>query len=306
MSNSTYSGFATKHSRDFYKGTSFHYSGEWLVGTHYLCDEYTVDFIVYNNVLLRCKKSHLAYASNKPTDFITDSRGNVIGLSSHYWDFVLAGVAGITPGVKIVDNYWYICNDTGVPVDQQVWVNTGVKAKFEFSDLTPEEIAELQEPGRQVVQEFIENNIVQIEGDNQTKVMSQAATTTSLAGKADKVQNAVAGNIVVLQADGNILDSGKSLAEFVEHDDITIANQEKIEEILELLEGGGGGSEEIPSIISQLATINETLANKADKSEIPDKTSELTNDAGFITSADVMSILSDITWDCGGAPAQEE
>ena len=125
--------------------------------------------------------------------------------------------------------------------------------------------------------------------------MSQAAVTSALSGKVNVVPNAVAGNIAVLQADGNILDSGKSLAEFVEHDDITIANQEQIQEILDILHGGGEGEESvIGNLVQQIATINETLETKADKSEIPDKTSELTNDAGFVTSSDVMSIISDI------------
>lgn len=35
-----------KDSRDFYKGKSFNFSGDWTVGTHYHNDDYIVDFVV--------------------------------------------------------------------------------------------------------------------------------------------------------------------------------------------------------------------------------------------------------------------
>ena len=56
--------FLTQHSRDFYRGASFHYSGQWKVGSHYISDNYEVDFVVHNNVLLACTKSHLSSVEN--------------------------------------------------------------------------------------------------------------------------------------------------------------------------------------------------------------------------------------------------
>lgn len=176
--------FATKASRDYYRGSSFHWSGQWLEGSHYVCDDYTVDFVIYNHTLLACSKSHLADKENEPKDLITDKTGTVIGVVSTYWDFVLSGIVGGTPGIKIQDNYWYTCADINLPEDQQVWVNTGIKAKMELSDLTPNDIALLQEPGKQLVTEFVNTTIVQETGQNTDKLMSQKAVTDELADKA--------------------------------------------------------------------------------------------------------------------------
>lgn len=88
------STYLTKHSRDFYRGQSIHYSGKWTIGSHYIYDNYEIDFVVHNNVLLACSKSHLANIDNKPTDFIYDERGTIIGINSDCWDFVLAGILG--------------------------------------------------------------------------------------------------------------------------------------------------------------------------------------------------------------------
>lgn len=55
---------------------------------------------------------------------------------------------------------------------------------MELSDLTPEEIALLQEPGKQVVTEFVNNTITQETGQNVDKIMSQKAVTDILNSKA--------------------------------------------------------------------------------------------------------------------------
>lgn len=121
MSKINYSNtFATKHSRDYYRGASFHYSGEWIVGAHYLSDDYEVDFVVHGQCLLACAKSHLSTLENEPIEYIKDERGTIIGVVSTYWDFVLSGIQGKTSGIKIVDNYWYICDDVNLPEDKQV------------------------------------------------------------------------------------------------------------------------------------------------------------------------------------------
>jgi len=137
--------FATKHSRDYYRGASFHWSGKWAIGTHYISDDYNIDFVVHDQALLACAKSHLSTADNEPNVFIRDERGSIIGVVSNYWDFIISGVTGNSVGVKIINNYWYVCDDVNMPEDKQVWYNTGVKASFEFSDLTEEQIRLLQQ-----------------------------------------------------------------------------------------------------------------------------------------------------------------
>lgn len=52
------------NSRDYYKGTSFRYSGVWEAGKLYSNDTYFVDYVSYNGSLWVCLKSH--YASNPP------------------------------------------------------------------------------------------------------------------------------------------------------------------------------------------------------------------------------------------------
>lgn len=51
---------------------------------------------------------------------------------------------------------------------------------MELSDLTPEEIELLQRPGKEVVEDFMNNVIVQTTGNNQDKLMSQDCITKEL------------------------------------------------------------------------------------------------------------------------------
>ena len=122
--------FSSRHSRDYYRGTSFHFSGTWAPGVHYVCDEYNVDFISYNQVFLVCSKSHLSTTENKPEDFIWDDQGNIIGVVSDCWEFVLSGSNGHSPGIRInpTSYNWEICDNIDRPIEQQVWVDTGVSA----------------------------------------------------------------------------------------------------------------------------------------------------------------------------------
>lgn len=180
--------FSTTHSRDFYKGTSFHYSGKWIIGAHYNSDKYNIDFVVHDQVLLACAQSHLSSLDNEPIKYIHDERGNITGVVSIYWDFVLSGIKGNSPGIKIVDKYWYTCEDTLLPEDKQVWINTGIKASFEFCDLTEEEIKILQQPGIDAAHGAVQAVIVQETGNNTDKIMSQDAVTKELNKKATKVE----------------------------------------------------------------------------------------------------------------------
>ena len=106
--------WGTKHSRDYYRGLSFHFAGKWCPGVHYVSDDYIIDFVTINNCLLACAKSHLSLNDNKPTEFKTDSIGNVIGIISNCWDFVCAGVKGASVGVRFNENTNELeyCEDT--------------------------------------------------------------------------------------------------------------------------------------------------------------------------------------------------
>ena len=88
------STFVTGHTRDYEKGKSFHFAGEWKQGNHYFNDNYCCDFVVYKTALLACSKSHLATRDTEPINLIFDDGGVCIGVKSIYWDFVLAGYSG--------------------------------------------------------------------------------------------------------------------------------------------------------------------------------------------------------------------
>ena len=120
----------TKHTRDYYRGKSFYYAGYWDVDQHYENDAYNVDFIKYENCLLVCKKSHFSSNGNKPV-LNYNSRGDAESVSSEYWDLVLTGIHGKSPGIRInpETGHWEICEDT--TVEDPVWIDTG------FGDYMP-------------------------------------------------------------------------------------------------------------------------------------------------------------------------
>ena len=124
--------FGTVHSRDYYKGKSFHYAGEWTAGAHYFSDDYNVDFIVKDNCLLACSQSHYATVDNEPKDFIYDDHGIVTNIASRYWDFVLTGIKGNTPQLKIENDQWWVSYDDG-----NTWISLGaVDARWENEEET--------------------------------------------------------------------------------------------------------------------------------------------------------------------------
>ena len=111
-----YNTFATTHSRDYYRGQSFHFAGKWTIGTHYISDDYQIDFVTINNTLLVCAKSHLSSLENKPVEFVTNERGDIKGVISKYWDFVCSGINGKSPGLRVNDNNEIeYCEDTSLP-----------------------------------------------------------------------------------------------------------------------------------------------------------------------------------------------
>lgn len=273
--------FATQHSRDYYRGASFHWSGEWMVGAHYLSDDYTIDYVVHGQVLLACAKSHLSTLDNEPKDFITDESGTVIGVVSTYWDFVLSGIVGKSPGIKIQDNYWYICKDTGVPEEQQVWENTGVKAKMELSNLTPEEIEILQEPGKEVVTEFINNTMTQSTGDDPKKVMSQKATTDALNTKASKSELSAAVENEMLRANEAYQPKGD------------YATNTKVDNLQDEVDDFEDAVDEAFGAVSEaLDTLQDNIDDVADS--IPTKVSDLENDSRYQTKTDLDNAINPI------------
>lgn len=105
--------FGTIHSRDYYKGKSFHFAGEWVPGAHYFSDDYNVDFVTKDNCLLACARSHFSTLDKEPKDFIYDDNGSAIGIASRYWDFVLCGLKGVSPRIKVKDGSWWISYNNG-------------------------------------------------------------------------------------------------------------------------------------------------------------------------------------------------
>lgn len=89
--------FDVSHSRDYYKGKSFHFAGEWKQGAHYINDPYVTDFVTKDNALLACRKSHMSSSANKPVDWV-EKDGEKYGIVSDYWDLVIAGVTGGSGG----------------------------------------------------------------------------------------------------------------------------------------------------------------------------------------------------------------
>lgn len=151
--------FGTKHSRDYYRGASFHFSGKWLKGTHYISDDYNIDFVVHGQVLLACAKSHLATPENEPKNFIKDENGNIIGIASNYWDLVISGINGVSPGIRINQETrnWEICSNVSVPLEEQIWNDTGISAKMTFSDLTDSDIDYIRNPIIETINTYLEN-----------------------------------------------------------------------------------------------------------------------------------------------------
>ena len=122
--------FGTTHSRDYYKGKSFHYAGEWVSGAHYFSDDYNVDFVSKDNCLLACSKSHFSTIDNEPKDYIYNSEGVIVGISSRYWDFVLSGSKGTAPRIKIEDNSFWVSYDDGQTwekMDDLTFANWGLE-----------------------------------------------------------------------------------------------------------------------------------------------------------------------------------
>ena len=124
MNNSYYN---VSHSRDYYKGKSVEFAGEWTSGVRYFNDEYLNSLVVYtekdttgniiHSALLACKKTHIAAynssipdsTNNQPHLIINDDLGTIGIESNDYWIFISGSLAG-TPGIpgkstEVVNTY---------------------------------------------------------------------------------------------------------------------------------------------------------------------------------------------------------
>ena len=124
MNNSYYN---VSHSRDYYKGKSVEFAGEWTSGVRYFNDEYLNSLVVYtekdttgniiHSALLACKKTHIAAynssipdsTNNQPHLIINDDLGTIGIEPNDYWIFVSGSLAGTpgTPGksTEVVNTY---------------------------------------------------------------------------------------------------------------------------------------------------------------------------------------------------------
>ena len=106
---------------------------------------------------------------------------------------------------------------------------------------------------------------------------------TDFSGKADKVSSATSGNFAALDSNGNLTDSGHKHGDYLtSHQDIS-GKQDKIT-ASGLLKGNGSGgvSAAVAGTDYQAPLVAGT--DYAEPSDIPTKTSDLTNDSGFLTS----------------------
>ena len=124
MNNSYYN---VSHSRDYYKGKSVEFAGEWTSGVRYFNDEYLNSLVVYtekdttgniiHSALLACKKTHIAAynssipdsTNNQPHLIIKDDLGTIGIEPNDYWIFVSGSLTGTpgTPGksTEVVNTY---------------------------------------------------------------------------------------------------------------------------------------------------------------------------------------------------------
>lgn len=124
MNNSYYN---VSHSRDYYKGKSVEFAGEWTSGVRYFNDEYLNSLVVYtekdttgniiHSALLACKKTHIAAynssipdsTNNQPHLIINDDLGTIGIEPNDYWIFISGSLTG-TPGIpgkstEVVNTY---------------------------------------------------------------------------------------------------------------------------------------------------------------------------------------------------------
>ena len=94
------------YSNQFERGHSFNWAGQWTEGKYYMNDEYVTDFVVYNNTILACRKTHKASQELRPNLITTN--GKITGIDSPYWEFVVS----VGSSTEIVSSSTYIAEAT--------------------------------------------------------------------------------------------------------------------------------------------------------------------------------------------------
>jgi hypothetical protein len=148
---------------------------------------------------------------------------------------------------------------------------------MELSDLSPEEIALLQEPGKQVVTEFVNNTITQETGQNTNKIMSQKAVTDVLNTKATVSQVTSAITNEVQRADLTYQPKGDYATN-------TTVSANKTD-----------ADNKIAVVNERINTTNENVSNNADaiQEEIENRESEIERIEGLISAEETARIESD-------------
>lgn len=148
---------------------------------------------------------------------------------------------------------------------------------MELSDLSPEEIALLQEPGKQVVTEFVNNTITQETGQNTNKIMSQKAVTDALNTKATVSQVTSAITNEVQRADLTYQPKGDYATNTTVSANKTDADN-KITAV----------NERIDTTNANVATNAETIQN-----EIENRESEIERIEGLLSAEETARVESD-------------
>lgn len=149
---------------------------------------------------------------------------------------------------------------------------------MELQDLSPEEIELLQEPGKEVVTEFVNNTLVQQTGQNTDKIMSQKAVTDELNLKATKSELSAAINNEVLRANNTYQLKG----DYATNSTVN-ALQEEVDDFEEEVRNK---FDEVDGTLSDLDDKIDTV-----EGEIPTKTSQLINDSTYQTRANIDTLL---------------
>lgn len=114
-SSNTPTPSSTKLSRDFYKGTSVRWAGEWEPGKLYDSDTYFIDYVSYAGSSWVCIKSHYSDLSTAPSE------------NSIYWQLAAGkgaqGDIGL-PAVHIGDTP-PTKEEYGEDFEKVLWVDTG-------------------------------------------------------------------------------------------------------------------------------------------------------------------------------------
>lgn len=80
-----------KPTLEFFRGKSFRFLKKWKPNTHYVCDEWYIDFVVYRGCLLACAESHLS-EPGLPPELQIGKNGLAVASLSPEWTLVLAGL----------------------------------------------------------------------------------------------------------------------------------------------------------------------------------------------------------------------